>query len=573
METQEKERVYANKQEVIDRVKEIIENSENINREELDLLKTVFYKLLNAERDEKQKAYLEAGGDPEAYVPEADPEEETFKEVMGKLREQRAATAEKQDEERRQALARKLEIIERVKEMATSPDEANKSYQEFKKLQAEWKALGAVPPEKSTEVWRKYQHIVEQFYDLLKLNFEARDYDFKKNLEIKTNLCEAAEKLTQEKDVVSAFHQLQTLHEQFRETGPVAKDLREEIWNRFKAASTIINKAHQAFFERLRSSEEDNLRRKTELCEKVEAIVALPNNSNADWDKHAKEIIELQGEWKTIGFAPHKMNVKIFERFRKSCDEFFTAKAAHHKATKATFSENIAKKQAIIARARELAESTEWHKTTNELIALQKEWKETGVVPHRVGNKLWAEFRAECDKFFNARSAANVGSRSEERENLDKKRELIAQIKALAEAEEEDMHERLQALQEEYGAIGHVPYKEKDKLYNEYREALDLAYGKLHDGSQSRRLDSFKVAMAQKSEESIEGERARLMRTYDSLRQEIQTYENNLGFWSATSQTGNDLVDDINRKIEKLKEEMALTREKIRAIDASSDNK
>ncbi len=574
MDTQEKEkeRVYASKQEVIDRLKEINETNETINRDELDLLKTVFYKLLNAERDAKQKEYLEAGGDPEAYVAEVDPEEEVFKEEMGKLREQRAANAEKQDEERRAALARKLEIIERVKEMATSPDEANKGYQEFKKLQAEWKALGPVPPEKSTELWRKYQHIVEQFYDLLKLNFEARDYDFKKNLEIKTGLCEAAEKLTQEKDVVSAFHQLQTLHEQFRETGPVAKELREEIWNRFKAASTTINKAHQAFFERLRSSEEDNLRRKTELCEKVEAIVALPNNSNADWDKHAKEIIDLQGEWKTIGFAPHKMNVKIFERFRKSCDEFFTAKSAFHKATKASFSENIAKKQAIIERARALADSTEWHKTTNELIALQKEWKETGVVPHRVGNKLWAEFRAECDKFFNARSAANVGSRSQERENLEKKREIIEQIKALAEAEEDvDIHERLQALQEEYGEIGHVPYKEKDKLYNEYREVLDLAYGKLHNGSQSRRLDSFKVAMAQKSEESIGTERARLMRTYDNLRQEIQTYENNLGFWSATSQTGNELVDDINRKIEKLKEEMALTREKIRAIDEAAN--
>ncbi len=567
MEAQEKDRVYTTKQEVIDRVKEIIENGENINRDELDLLKMVFYKLLNAERDEKQKAYLEAGGDPEAYQVEADPDEETFKEVMKQLKEQRAESAEKQDEERKANLKRKLEIIERVKEMATSPDEANKSYQEFKVLQAEWKTIGDTPPEKSREVWRNFQHIVEQYYDLLKLNFEARDYDFKKNLEAKTALCEAAEKLTEEKDVVSAFHRLQTLHEQFREIGPVAKDLREEIWNRFKAASTTINKAHQAFFERLRSNEEDNLRRKTELCEKVEALLEQPNSSNAEWEKRAKEIIAIQAEWKTIGFAPHKMNVKIFERFRQACDKFFTAKSAHYKEVKSTFSENIAKKQAIIARAKELAESTDWHKTTNELIALQKEWKESGIVPHRVGNKLWTEFRAECDKFFNARSAANVGARSEEKENLEKKRDIIQQITALADEEEDVIREKLQTLQEEFNAIGHVPYKDKDKLYSEYREALDLAYGKIHNGSQSRKLDSFKVAISQKSGDTIEEERTRLLRAYDSLRQEIQTYENNLGFLSATSQSGSDLVDDINRKIEKLKEDMNLTREKIKAID------
>ncbi len=567
MEAQENEKVYSSKQEVIDRVKEIVESGESISREELDLLKTVFYRIHNAERDEKQKAYLDAGGDPEAYTIEVDPDEEMFKEVMGQLREQRAATAKEQDEERRQNLARKLEIIERIKEMATSPDEANKTYQEFKALQTEWKAIGALPPEKSTEVWRNYQHIVEQYYDLLKLNFEARDYDFKKNLEIKTALCEAAEKLTEEKDVVSAFHQLQTLHEQYREAGPVAKDLREEIWNRFKAASTTINKAHQAFFERLRASEEENLRRKTELCEKVEAILEEPNNSNADWEKHGKQIIELQGEWKTIGFAPHKMNVKIFERFRQACDKFFTAKSAHYKEAKATLSENIAKKQAIIARAKELAESTEWNKTTNELIALQKEWKASGVVPHKVGNKMWAEFRAECDKFFNARSAANVGSRSEERANLERKREIVQQIVALASEAEETIRERVQALQEEFSTIGHVPYKEKDKLYDDYREALDGAYSKLRNGSQTRRIDSFRLAVAQKSGDAIDNERTRLLRAYDVLRQEIQTYENNLGFLSATSESGNELVDDITRKVEKLKEEMALTREKIKAID------
>ncbi len=548
-------------------MKEIIESGENINREELDLLKTVFYKFSNAERDEKQKAYIEAGGDPEAYQVEPDPDEKAFRDAMEELRQQRAETSKKQEEERQQNLNRKLEIIERIKEMATSPDEANKSYQEFKALQTEWKSLGALPPEKSTEVWRKYQHIVEQFYDLLKLNFEARDYDFKKNLEIKTALCEAAEKLTEEKDVVSAFHQLQTLHEQYREAGPVAKDLREDIWNRFKAASTLINKAHQAFFERLRAGEEDNLRRKTELCEKVEKIVEEPNNSANDWDKHAKQIIEIQAEWKTIGFAPHKMNVKIFERFRTACDKFFSARTEYHKTMKATFSENIAKKQAIIARAKEISGSTEWRKTGNELIALQKEWKESGVVPHKAGNKLWAEFRAECDKFFNARSAANAGTHGEERENLEKKRGIVEKIKELAGTDDSAIREQLQALQEEFNGIGHVPFKEKDKLYNEYRAALDLAYSKVRGGNQSRRLDDFKAKVSQKTGSVIEGERARLMRNYDVLSQEIKTYENNLGFLSATSKKGNALVDEITRKIEKLKEDRDLIREKIKAID------
>ncbi len=567
MESQEIKKIYTTKQEVIERAKEIADNAETVGREELDQLKNAFHKLLAAERDEKQKAYLEAGGDPETYQLEADPDEEAFKEVMARIREQRAATSQKQDEDRRKNLERKLEIIEKVKEMATSPDEANKSYQEFKALQAEWKTLGAVPPENSTEIWRNYQHIVEQYYDLLKLNFEARDYDFKKNLEAKTALCEAAEKLSEEKDVVSAFHQLQTLHDQFREIGPVAKELREEVWNRFKAASTVVNKAHQAFFERLRASEEDNLRRKTELCEKAEAIVEEPNKGNSDWDKHSKQIIDLQAEWKKIGFAPHKMNVKIFERFRAACDKFFTAKAEFYKDLKAVFNENIEKKKAIIEKAKELADSTEWRSTGDKLIALQKEWKEIGGVPHKVGNQLWAEFRAECDKFFNARNEATAGARGEEKENLEKKREVIARLNSLAEESEDTIAEQLKPLQEEYNSIGHVPFKEKDKLYKEYRDVLDILYGKVRKAGSSRRLDNFKASISQKGGGTVDSERSRLLRAYDSLRQEIQTYENNLGFLSATSKKGNALVDEITRKIEKLKEEMTLTRDKIKAID------
>ena len=567
MDSQETKRIYASKQEVIDRLKEIVDNKENIERDELDLLKNVFYKLLIAESDAKQKAYLETGGDPETYKPEHDPDEETFKTVLAQVREQRAALLQQQEEQRRDNLKKKLEIIDKIKDMATSPDEANKTYKEFKELQAEWKEIGAVPPENSTEVWRNYQHITEQYYDLLKLNFEARDYDFKKNLELKTALCEAAEKLAEEKDVVSAFHQLQELHNQYREIGPVAKELREEIWARFKAASTVINKAHQQHFESLRAEEEANLQKKTELCEKVETIVNEPNDSNSAWDNHSKQIIELQAEWKKIGFAPQKVNVKIFERFRAACDKFFTAKAEYYKQLKATFNENAEKKRAIIEKAKALSSSTEWRSAGDKLIALQKEWKTIGSVPKKLGNQLWEEFRAECDKFFDARNAANEGSHSAERENLDKKKGIVEQIKALAESAEDIVQDKLQALRDEFNNIGHVPFKEKDKLYEEYRAALDAAYGKLRQGNNKRRLGNFKAQIAKKGEGSIDGERSRLMRYHDTLRQEIQTYENNLGFLSAASKKGNSLVNEVTHKIEKLKEELQLTKEKIKTID------
>jgi hypothetical protein len=567
MDSQETKKVYTSKKEVIDRVKEIADKNEIVERSELDLLKNVFYKLLISERDAKQKEYIEAGGDLETYKVEPDPDEETFKTFMSLVKEQRAAHFQQIEEDKQKNLKRKTEIIEKIKEMATSPDEANKTYKDFKALQAEWKEIGAVPPENSTDVWRNYHHIVEQYYDLLKLNFEARDYDFKKNLEMKTALCEAAEKLEKEPDVVSAFHQLQELHNQYREIGPVAKELREEIWARFKAASTVINKAHQQHFETLRAQEEENLQKKTALCEKVEAIAEEPNENSAAWNEHTKQIIDLQTEWKQIGFAPKKMNVKIFERFRAACDKFFTAKSEYYKQQKAKFAENTDKKRAIIEKAKALSDSTEWRSTSDKLIALQKEWKEIGAVPKKIGNQLWEEFRAECDKFFEARNAANAGAHNEEHENLDKKRSIIEQIKALAEETEDKIQESLQALRDEYNKVGHVPFKEKDKIFEEYRTALDAAYGKLRQGNNMRRLGNFKASIAKKGEDAIDSERSRLMRYYDSLRQEIQTYENNLGFLSAASKKGNALVDEINHKIDKLKADLQLTKDKIKAID------
>ena len=566
-------KVYATKKEVIDRLKELAHGDESPTKEEVDLLKTTFYKLHFAEREADLKAYLDGGGDPEKYTILPDEDEEVFKAEMGVVKEKRAKMFLEQEAEKQENLKKKLDIIEKIKGMVTSPEEANKNYQEFKKLQQEWKEIRLVPAEKANELWRNYQLYVEQFYDLLKLNSEAREYDFKKNLEIKNRLCEAAEKLADEPDIISAFHQLQKLHQEYRETGPVAKDLREEIWTRFKAASTVINKKHQQHFDTLRSKEEENLARKTELCEKVEAIAKEENKGAGDWEKHTKQIIDLQAEWKTIGFAPQKMNVKIFERFRAACDDFFGRKAEFFKDMKAKFAENADKKRALIEQAKALQDSTEWKSTSDKLIALQKEWKTIGMVPKRLGDQLWNEFLGACNKFFEARNAANQGTRTAERENLQKKRDIIAQLKALAEEAGENVQENVQQLVDDYQGIGHVPFKEKDKIYKEYHEVLDKLYKDLNISTARRRLDNFKSNiknMAERGGDVLDNERARLMRRYESLKQEIQTYENNLGFLNASSKKGNSLIDEMNRKVQKLKDDCELVRQKIKAIDAEN---
>ena len=564
---------FKSKEEVLARLKELASSEETPDKEEVDHLKTVFYKMHVAERDEKQRQYLEAGGDPEKYQVLPDDDEKEFKVAMGVIREKRAALFMQQEAEKQENLKRKQEIIEKIKAMATSPDEANKSFQDFKALQQEWKEIKAVPAEKANELWRNYQLYVEQFYDLLNLNREAREYDFKKNLEIKTKLCEAAEKLADESDVISAFHQLQELHQQYREAGPVAKELREEIWARFKAASTVINKKHQQHFEGLREKEEENLRRKTELCEKVETIAKEENKSASDWEKRTKEIIEIQTEWKTIGFAPQKMNVKIFERFRAACDDFFSRKAEFFKQMKERMAENATKKKALVEKAQALADSTEWKSTSDKLIALQKEWKTIGTAPKKVGDQLWNDFLSACNRFFEARNAANAGVRNEEHANLSKKREIIEKLKAVAEEKAEDLQEKVQQLVEEYSTIGHVPFKDKDKLYKEYHEIVDKLFSDLHISNAKRRLDNFKSNLknvAKRGEEALDNERARLMRRYEQLKQEVQTYENNLGFLNASSKKGNSLIDEMNRKVQKLKDEAKLVREKIKAIDAEN---
>lgn len=566
-------KVYTTKQEVIDRLKEIAHSDETPQKTEVELLKTTFYKLHFAEREEQQKAYLDAGGDPETYQVMPDPQEEVFKAEMGVIKEKRQKAFQEQEAEKQENLKKKLDIIEKIKAMVTSPEEANKTYQDFKALQQQWKEIKAVPAEKANELWRNYQLYVEQFYDLLRLNSIARDEDFKKNLEAKTRLCEIAEKLADEEDVISAFHQLQDLHQQYREIGPVAKDLREEIWNRFKAASTVINKRHQQHFEELRAQEEENLAKKTALCEKVEAIAKEECTSSAEWEKQTKAIIEIQQEWKTIGFAPQKMNVKIFERFRAACDDFFGKKGTFFKEMKERFAENAAKKQKLVEQAQALADSTEWRSTSDKLIALQKEWKTIGIVPKKLGDQLWNDFLTACNKFFEARNAATAGTRNEERENLEKKKNIIEQLTALAEEGGDDLQEKVQQLTDEFNQIGHVPFKEKDNIFKAYRAILDKLYKELNIKTARRRLDNFKSNLknvAERGANALDSERSRLMRRYEQLKQEINTYENNIGFLSASSKKGNSLIDEMNRKVQKLKDDLQLTRDKIKAIDAEN---
>lgn len=565
---------YKSKAEIIERLKEIVGNDENPTKEELDHLKTSFYKLHIAEREAQQKAYLEAGGDPDKYVLVPDEAEDVFKAEMGVIKERRAKLFLQQEAEKQENLEKKLNIIERIKNMASSPEEANKNYNEFKELQQQWKDIKNVPADKANELWRNYQLYVEQYYDQLNLNREAREYDFKKNLGIKNHLCEAAEKLAEEPDVISAFHQLQELHQQFREVGPVAKELRDEVWTRFKAASTVINKRHQQHFDELRAKEEDNLVKKTALCEKVEDIVKDEHKGANEWEKLTKEIIDIQAEWKKIGFAPQKMNVKIFERFRAACDDFFSKKAAFFKEMKQRYNENIAKKQSLIEKAEALMESTDWKVTTDKMIALQKEWKTIGAVPKKAGDELWSKFLEACNKFFEARNAANAGTRNEERTNLDKKKAIISQLKELVEGNVDDLQEKVKGLVDEYAKIGHVPYKEKDKLYKQYHEVLDKLYDDLHVTTAKRRLDNFKSNLknvVKRGEDALDNERGRLMRRYEGLKQEINTYENNLGFLNASSKKGNSLIDEMNRKVQRLKDDMELIKQKIKTID--SENK
>ncbi len=563
-------REYSSKQQVVERAKAIAESGDKGDRQELDLLKSLFYKFHNIELQEAHKEYIEAGGDPEQFVPQIDPLEPEFRAAMQTIREHRATIQEEQERIKAQNLKRKLEILERIQQMASTPEEANQTFEEFKALQAEWKELKAVPAEKATELWKNYQLYVEKFYDLLKLGHELRDYDFRKNLEVKTRLCEQAEALAEETDVIQAFNQLQSLHQEWKETGPVAKELREEIWTRFKNASTVINKRHQEHFEAIKATEEENLRQKTSLCERLEAICTDTLKTFADWDTVTKQIIDLQAEWKKIGFAPQKMNTAIFERFRKGCDAFFGQKAQFFQNMKEELNSNLAKKKELVEKAEALTDSTDWKTTGDTLVKLQKQWKEIGAVPRKYSDALWKRFVGACDHFFEAKQAATADVRNEEKANMQSKQSIIEQLQALAEQEEGNIIQKVKELQQQWNEIGHVPFREKDRLYKEYRAICDRIYDAFGASQAKKRLNNFRTNIAQKMEKeggSLAQEKQRMMRAYERMRDEIKTYENNLCFLTTSSKKGNTLVETMRKKMDKLRDELNLLAEKIKAVD------
>ena len=557
------------KEEVIERLQEISQQEEPANKSILDSIKQTFYRLRNAEIELARKNFEGNGGNPEEFIPQKDSLEEQFKDIMSAIKEKRNAIKAEEEQEKQANLEKKLAIIERMKVLTESSEEANKSYNEFKKLQTEWNEIKNVPATKINELWKSYQLYAEKFYDLIKLNNEFREYDFKKNHEIKLRLCESAEKLAEEEDVISAFHQLQKLHQEFRETGPVAKEQREEIWARFKAASTIVNKRHQQHFENIKEKEQRNLDEKTVICEIVESMEYDKMQTFQDWHDKTEEILALQAKWKTIGFAPQKMNTKIFERFRSACDEFFKRKSEHFKSMKVNMNENLEKKKQMCEKAESLKNSTDWKATAEILNKLQKEWKEIGPVSKKHSETIWKRFVSACDYFYEQKNKAESSHKAVEVENLEKKKAIIANLTEFNGMDADKINaEAVRQLTKEWNAIGHVPFKEKDRIYKQYRTLVDSLFNKLNISASQKKLKNFKSNINNK-ENNIYREREKLIRAYENMKNEIQIYENNLGFLNSASKKGNSLVQEMNRKVEKLKAELDLILKKIEVIDES----
>lgn len=550
------------KAEVLAQLRQYVEQPATSDRAVLDRLRNVFYRLHNDEILKAREAFVAEGGNAEDFVPAADPDEQEYKRLVASVKEVRAKVAAEAEATRQANLQRKLDIIEEIKQMVAQPEDIDKKYDRFKALQAEWKEIGNIPAEQVTETWKNFHHNVEQFYDLLRINHEMRAYDFKKNLEIKTRLCESAEKLAEDEDVVAAFHALQKLHQEFRETGPVAKEQREEIWNRFKAASTTVNKRHQDFFLGRKQEEEENLAKKTNLCEQVEALNFESLSTMAEWDAMSQLVIGMQNEWKTVGFTPRKQNQAIFERFRTACDRFFTAKAHYFRSLRETLADNLAQKTALCQRAEELKDSTDWSNTTNAFVALQAEWKKIGPVAHKVSDAVWKRFNTACNAFFDRKKEANSGVHEEEQANLTKKLDVITRLQQLADEGSEQLQQAVKALQAEWAAIGHVPFRKKEKIYRTYRTLCDKIYETVHREAGRRRVDNIARRAAQNGGSELQ----RLQRAYETKKAEIQTYETNLTFLNSKSKAGNSLVADIERRIQTLRNDLEIIAEKIKEV-------
>ena len=559
------------REEIVETLKKLVEGPVEEVKEEVDELKQAYYKQKKLEIEEAKSAFVAAGNPESDFVPAPDELEETLKSLLSVFREKKAeytASLEKQKEEN---LARKQQILDEIKAITADSDNINKQYTRFQELQQAFKEPCELPSSAVSGLWKSFQACVENFYDLLKINKELRDYDFKKNLEQKTALCEAAEALLTNDDVVSAFKQLQLLHDEWRVIGPVAKELREELWNRFKDASTEVNKRYQSFFEARKEVERKNEEAKTALCEEIEAIDMNALTSFAQWDEATKHVLDLQSRWKTLGFASRKMNNVLFERFRKTCDEFFARKAEYFKAVKERMAANLEKKKALCEKAEALKDSTDWKTTTDIYVALQKEWKTIGPVAKKHSDAIWKRFVSACDYFFAQKNSQLASTRQAEQENLEKKREIIARLKAIDESVEPDEAiKTVRELMAQWNTIGYVPFKEKDKIYKEYQAQLDILFARLNMNETRNRLSNFSATvqqMADGNHDKLYRERERLLRMYDQKKAELQTYENNVGFLNISSKKSSGLLKEMERKMQKIREEMQLIEQKVQLID------
>ena len=565
------------KEGILEKLSQIVSNPEETTRSEVETLKQAFYKIRRNEVDELKKEFIENGGKEKDFTVPENKEETALKALLAEYKEKRAVILAEEERIKNENYAIKLQLIEQLKALCESHEDFNKLYNDFKEIQQKWKEIQNIPQEHVNDLWKSYQTYSEKFYDIIKINNQFRDYDFKKNLEIKTALCETVEKLKDEEDAVSAFYQLQKLHQQWREIGPVAKELRDGLWSKFKAASTVINKRHQQHFESLKAKEQDNLAAKTAICEEIEAIDFSSLKSYKDWEDKSKTVLELQEKWKTIGFAPKKYNVKIFERFRAACDNYFNKKTEFYKQAKSEMDNNLAKKRELCEKAESLKDSTDWKATTEKFIALQKEWKTVGSVSRKHSDAIWKRFITACDYFFEQKEKNTSSQKNEEKENLAKKKTVIAKVKELLESENiENAFDSLKELIAEWNSIGHVPFKEKDKIYKAYHDAVNSLYDKLKISKNDRKMQSFRnnvndIMSGERSKNKLYNEREKLMRMYDRMKNELQTYENNIGFLNISSKGGNGLIKEMERKIEKLKDDMAITVKKIETIDENLD--
>jgi hypothetical protein len=559
-----------NKQEILDELKELVAHVETTTREQVDELKQAYYRTDKVEMDELRRVFVENGGNEADFRAPEDETASQLKDLVTEYKRKKAVLHEREERLKEENCAKKLQLIDRLQVLVESQDDFHRRYSEFKEIQHKWKKLDPVPHGQARELWRNYQAWSERFYDLIKINNQFRDYDFKKNLELKTALCEAVEKLTVEPDTVSAYHQLQKLFQQWRDIGPVAREFRESLWARFKEASAVVNKNHHVHFETLKASGEKNLIEKTAICTTVESIDFESLKTFRDWEKKTREVVELQKKWHTLGFVAKKQNNKISERFRTACDRYFARKGAFYKSTKKNFEKNFQLKRELIAKVEELKHRTDWKETTKAIIEFQNEWKKIGPVSHKHSSGLWKQFVGACEYFFEQKNKLFYSHRTEESTNLATKQLLIKKINELdQELPVEETLGKLKLLIAEWNTVGHVPFEEKNGIYKAFRTAVDKQYERLNVAQSDRRLQQYRTAFVENGRDrgKLHNERDRLMRTYERMKSELQTYENNIGFFNLSSKGGNTLRKEMERKIERLRDEMALIVKKINAID------